>query len=129
MQAHTELHSSAHREENDRLWHRVFEEGEDEAGSFNLIRSGTMLYHVGEKNFTVVANNDFTKKYIEQKRDLIEKIMADKLGHPVQMVCCLESEIAKQTQMLEEKAEEPKEDDRKLAEEASRILGVDIEID
>ena len=45
------------------------------------------------------------------------------------MVCCLESEIAKQTQMLEEKAEEPKEDDRKLAEEASRILGVDIEID
>lgn len=129
MQAHAELHSSAHRAENDRLWHRVFEEGEDEAGSFNLIRSGTMLYHVGEKNFTVVANNDFTKKYTEQKRDLIEKIMADKLGHPVQMVCCLESEIAKQTQMLEEKAEEPKEDDRKLAEEASRILGVDIEID
>ncbi len=129
MQAHTEMHSSAHSEENDRLWHRVFEEGEDEAGSFNLIRSGTMLYHVGEKNFTVVANNDFTKKYIEQKRDLIEKIMADKLGHPVQMVCCLESEIAKQTQMIEEKAEEPKEDDRKLAEEASRILGVDIEID
>lgn len=129
MQAHAEMHSSAHRAENDRLWHRVFEEGEDEAGSFNLIRSGTMLYHVGEKNFTVVANNDFTKKYTEQKRDLIEKIMADKLGHPVQMVCCLESEIAKQTQMLEEKAEEPKEDDRKLAEEASRILGVDIEID
>ena len=128
-QTHAELHSSAHSEENDRLWHRVFEEGEDEAGSFNLIRSGTMLYHVGEKNFTVVANNDFTKKYTEQKRDLIEKIMADKLGHPVQMVCCLESEIAKQTQMLEEKAEEPKADDRKLAEEASRILGVDIEID
>jgi len=126
---HTELHSGMHHEENDRLWHRVFEEGEDEAGSFNLIRSGTMLYHVGEKNFTVVANNDFTKKYTEQKRDLIEKIMADKLGHPVQMVCCLESEIAKQAQILEEKAEEPKEDDRKLAEEASRILGVDIEID
>ena len=128
-QTHTELHSGMHHEENDRLWHRVFEEGEDEAGSFNLIRSGTMLYHVGEKNFTVVANNDFTKKYTEQMRDLIEKIMADKLGHPVQMVCCLESEIAKQTQMLEEKAEEPKEDDQKLAEEASRILGVDIEID
>ena len=128
-QTHTELHSGMHHEENDRLWHRVFEEGEDEAGSFNLIRSGTMLYHVGEKNFTVVANNDFTKKYTEQMRDLIEKIMTDKLGHPVQMVCCLESEIAKQTQMLEEKAEEPKEDDQKLAEEASRILGVDIEID
>lgn len=128
-QPHTELHSGMHHEENDRLWHRVFEEGEDEAGSFNLIRSGTMLYHVGEKNFTVVANNDFTKKYTEQMRDLIEKIMADKLGHPVQMVCCLKSEIAKQTQMREEKAAEPKEDDRKLAEEASRILGVDIEID
>lgn len=128
-QPHMEPHSGMHREENDRLWHRVFEEGEDEAGSFNLIRSGTMLYHVGEKNFTVVANNDFTKRYTEQMRDLIEKIMADKLGHPVQMVCCLKSEIAKQTQMFDEKPEEPKADDRKLAEEASRILGVDIEID
>lgn len=70
-----------------------FEEGEDEAGSFNLIQKGTRLYHLGDKNFTVLANNDFTKKFTEQKRDLIERIMADKLGHPVQMVCCLEPEI------------------------------------
>ncbi|MCI5534418.1 MAG: hypothetical protein MR440_06570, partial [Firmicutes bacterium] len=112
--------------ENEMLWHQVFEEGEDEAGSFNLIRKGTRLYHLGDKNFTVLANNDFTKKFTEQKRDLIERIMADKLGHPVQMVCCLEPEIDRKQETA---ADETKEDDSELARKASEILGIEVEID
>ena len=108
------------------LWHQVFEEGEDEAGSFNLIRKGTRLYHLGDKNFTVLANNDFTKKFTEQKRDLIERIMADKLGHPVQMICCLEPEIDHEQ---EKAVDETKEDNSELARKASEILGIEVEID
>ena len=114
--------------ENEILWRQVFEEGEDEAGSFNLIRKGTRLYHLGEKNFTVLANNDFTKRYTEQMRDLIEKIMADKLGHRLQMVCCLESELGNH-QESEEDAKSAKEEDRELAKRASEILGIEVEID
>lgn len=112
--------------ENEMLWHQVFEEGEDEAGSFNLIRKGTRLYHLGDKNFTVLANNDFTKKFTEQKRDLIERIMTDKLGHPVQMVCCLEPEI---DHKQEKAVDETKEDNSELARKASEILGIEVEID
>ena len=42
-------------ESYDLLWHSIFEEGEDNAGSFNLIRSGSRLHHVGDDNFTVVT--------------------------------------------------------------------------
>ncbi len=114
--------------ENEILWRQVFEEGEDEAGSFNLIRKGTRLYHLGEKNFTVLANNDFTKRYTEQMRDLIEKIMADKLGHRLQMVCCLESELGKHQESAAVESAE-KEDNSELAKRASEILGIEVEID
>lgn len=116
------------RKNNDMLWHRVFEEGEDEAGSFNIIRTGTELYRVSEKNFIVAAKTNFAKKYAELQRERLEAIMADKLGRHVQMICCLESELEKHAHSGEEPKSEP-EDDRKLAEEASRILGIEIEID
>lgn len=116
------------RKNNDMLWHRVFEEGEDEAGSFNIIRTGTELYRVSEKNFIVAAKTNFAKKYAELQRERLEAIMADKLGRHVQMICCLESELKKHAHSGEEPKSEP-EDDRKLAEEASRILGIEIEID
>ena len=49
------------------LWHEIFEEGDDQAGSFNLIRSGTTLDHVGEDTFTVATVSSFTKRFTEQK--------------------------------------------------------------
>ncbi len=119
--------------ENDMLWHRVFEEGEDEAGSFNIIRAGTSLAYLGEKTFTVVAKTDFAKKFTEGRRELIEKIMQDKLGRHMQMVCCLESELEKEGLIASGASKEANKDERieneKLAKEASRILGIEIEID
>ena len=111
--------------ENDAIWHEVFEEGEDGAGSFNLIRNGTVLAAITENNFTVIAKTAFAKKFTEQKRDEIEKIMAGKLGRPMRMLCYAEGEnipgqppVQKQEENLEE-----------LARQASDILGIDIEFE
>ena len=59
---------------------------------------------------------------------MIEKIMADKLGRRLQMVCCLESEIGKHSEP-DAAGESAKEDNRELAKRASEILGIEVEID
>ena len=111
--------------DNDSLWHEVFEEGEDGAGSFNLIRNGTVLACVDEKNFTVIAKTAFAKKFTEQKREDIEKIMARKLGRPVRMLCYAEGE-----NIPGQPAAAKQEDDLDaLAKQASDILGIDIEFE
>ncbi len=111
--------------DNERLWHEVFEAGEDEAGSFNLIRNGTALRHVGDGNFTVFAKSTFIKKYAEQKRDEIERIMSHKLGRPMRMLCYAEGE-----KIQGDGAETVYTDDtQELARKASDILGIDIEIE
>ena len=53
--------------ENEALWHAVFEEGEDGAGSFNLIRNGTFLARVSETEFEVVAKTSFAKTRTVEK--------------------------------------------------------------
>lgn len=116
------------RKRNDNLWHMIFEEGEDEAGSFNILRTGTELYHLGEKNFIVAAKTSFAKNYAEMQREQIERIMADKLGRRLQMVCCMETELEQHMQATES-PKAPMQDDLSLAEEASRILGMEIEIE
>ena len=111
--------------DNDSLWHEVFEEGEDGAGSFNLIRNGTVLARVDENNFTVIAKTAFAKKFTEQKREDIEKIMARKLGRPVRMLCYAEGEnIPGQPAVKKQE-----EDLDVLAKQASDILGIDIEFE
>lgn len=112
---------------NDMLWHQVFEEGEDRAGSFNIIRASTRLWHIGEKNFTVVAKTPFAKRFTEEQRELIEKIMADKLGRHAQMICCLESEL--EIQQKPDTDSDSKAEDLELARKASELLGMEIEID
>ena len=125
--------------ENEALWHAVFEEGEDGAGSFNLIRNGTVLAEVGDKNFIVIAKNDFTKKYVVQKQPQIEAIMSRRLGRPVRMLCYQEGEsvpgrrtaaagenAAKAGRMQQVGENDNIED---MAKKASEILGMDIEIE
>ena len=117
------------RRANDMLWQQVFEAGESEVGSFNILRSGTELIHLGEKSFTLLAKTSFAKNFAENQRDLIEKIMKDKIGHHLQMVCCLESELEKEHMIAETTTQDTAEEDAKLAQQASEILGIDIEID
>ena len=78
--------------ENEALWHAVFEEGEDGAGSFNLIRNGTFLTRVSETEFEVVAKTSFAKRFAEQKREQLETIMEHKLGRRLHMLCVEEKD-------------------------------------
>ena len=78
--------------ENEALWHAVFEEGEDGAGSFNLIRNGTFLTRVSETEFEVVAKTSFAKRFAEQKREQLETIMEHKLGRRLRMLCVEEKD-------------------------------------
>lgn len=103
------------------LWHSIFEEGEGSAGSFNLIRSGTELHHVGEDNFTVVTNSSFTLRYVEQKRKEIEKLMERQIGRHLKLICRLKEDL------LQEKDEDSETE--KIAREAGKLLGIDIEIE
>lgn len=90
MQAQAAALTSA--AENEALWHAVFEEGEDGAGSFNLIRNGTFLTRVSETEFEVVAKTSFTKRFAEQKREQLETIMEHKLGRRLHMLCVEEKD-------------------------------------
>ena len=103
------------------LWHEIFEEGDDQAGSFNLIRSGTTLDHVGEDTFTVATVSSFTKRFTEQKRYELEQLMSRRMGRPMRLICHLK----------EDKTDTPVEEDEtaRIAEEARNILGIDIEIE
>ena len=118
-------------EENEALWHAVFEEGEDGAGSFNLIRTGTLLAEVGEKSFIVIAKNDFTKKYTVQRQEQLESIMSRRLGRQMRMLCYSREEAipAGIKSAVGEEEEEKKDSLEDMARKASEILGMDIEIE
>lgn len=104
-----------------RLWHSIFEEGAGSAGSFNLIRSGTELVHLGGDTFTIEAVSGFTQKYAEQKRQELERMMSERMGRHMKMICRLK----------EDKPSEPEQDlkTEELAREAGQILGINIDIE
>ena len=108
------------RREMDSLWHQIFEEGEGSASSFNLIRSGTHLERVEESQFIVIVKNDFTRRYTEQKRMDLERLMERHLGRKLKLVCREEKEEAENSgaQEIEE-----------LARAVSRELGISVEIE
>jgi len=119
--ADTEVRTKINNEDKDMLWHRIFEEGEGSAGSFNLIRSGTTLESITDDSFVVEACSSFTKRYVEQKRQQLEALMEEHTGKKLHLKCKLK----------EEKKEDFKEEKtvKELAEEASNILGIDIDIE
>lgn len=107
--------------DNDALWHNIFEEAEDSAGSFNLIRSGTQLLEVGGDSFIVIANSSFTQRYVEQKKRQLEDLMEARIGKRLKLVCKLKEEAA----ITIEKSINTEE----VAKEAERLLGINIEIE
>ena len=122
--------------ENEALWHAVFEEGEDGAGSFNLIRNGTVLAEVSEKTFTVIATSPFAKRYAQQKQQLIEGIMSRRLGRPMKMLCYSEGEnipggsrIGAHVGPGGTSGADTEENMEDMARKASEILGMDITIE
>ena len=107
--------------EYERLWHRIFEEGEGSAGSFNLIRSGTTLEAITGDSFIVEACSSFTRRYVEQKKAQLEKLMEEQIGKKLHLICRLREE----RQEVQEAAKTAEE----LAREASSLLGIDVDIE
>lgn len=121
--------------ENEALWHAVFEEGEDGAGSFNLIRNGTFLARVSETEFEVVAKTSFAKRFAEQKRGQLESIMERKLGRGLRMICVEEKDyhaLQERQGMRETCAADgsvPDPETEHLMQLAKDALGIEIEIE
>ena len=121
--------------ENEALWHAVFEEGEDGAGSFNLIRNGTFLARVSETEFEVVAKTSFAKRFAEQKRGQLESIMARKLGRGLRMICVEEKDYhaLQERQGMDETCAAdgsvPDPETEHLMQLAKDALGIEIEIE
>ena len=121
--------------ENEALWHAVFEEGEDGAGSFNLIRNGTFLARVSETEFEVVAKTSFAKRFVEQKRGQLESIMERKLGRGLRMICVEEKDyhaLQERQGMREACAADgsvPDPETEHLMQLAKDALGIEIEIE
>lgn len=74
------------------IWNRIFEEGESIKGSFNLIRTGTMLAGITETDFKVIAQSDFVKNYVEQNQSQICALMEKIVGKKLKLVCRLENQ-------------------------------------
>ena len=121
--------------ENEALWHAVFEEGEDGAGSFNLIRNGTFLARVSETEFEVVAKTSFAKRFAEQKRGPLESIMERKLGRGLRMICVEEKDYhaLQERQSMDETCAAdgsvPDPETEHLMQLAKDALGIEIEIE
>lgn len=76
------------------IWNRIFEEGESIKGSFNLIRTGTMLAGITDSEFKVIAQSDFVKNYVEQNQSQICALMEKITGKKLKLVCRLENQGA-----------------------------------
>ena len=102
------------------VWARIFAEGEGLKGSFNLIRTGTTLAGIHGGEFKVIAQNEFTKQYVEANQihicDLMEKIT----GRRLKLICRTENQT--EDASSDQEAME-------LAQEVSAKLGLDVKIE
>lgn len=74
------------------IWDRVFEEGEDIKGSFNLIRSGATLVALSDTEFKVLAQSEFIKSYVTSNQQDICEIMHRITGKNLRLVCKTENQ-------------------------------------
>ncbi len=106
----------------DEIWERIFEEGEDIKGSFNLIRTGAVLAEINDSQFKVIAQNAFTKQYVESNQQQICQLMEKITGKNLKLVC--------KTEEQNEEVSPHRQEAEQLASEVRNKLdlGVDITI-
>ena len=97
------------------IWNKVFEDGENEKGSINIIRNSARLKSIEDKTFTVEANNTFFRDLAEKNRQFIEHLVEKHTGAHRRM------NIKLANSSEERSAEE-------IAAEASDILGIKVEV-
>jgi len=100
----------------DEIWNDIFEAGEGIKGSFNLLRLGTYLAGINEKEFKIIAQNDNKKDYVMKNEKELAQMMEDRVGRKLKLVCVTEKQAGEMTEE-EEKIE-------RAAEEVSELLGI-----
>ena len=92
------------------IWHCVFEAGEAQKGSFNLMR-GTALSEISDNHFCVQAENPVTLRFLKENALLLEELMEKQMGKRLVMECFLEgnSEVRNEDDPMEATADKLKE--------------------
>ena len=100
----------------DDIWNKVFEDGENEKGSINLMRNSGRLTSIDDDTFSITVGSEFAKGFAEKNRALIEHLVEKHTGgHRAMNIV-----VAEKGQM-----ERPAEE---IAAEASDILGINVEV-
>lgn len=104
--------------DKDELWNSIFETGEANSATFNLIRTGAELVDITDKRFLIIASNSIVEGYVQNKRHEIESIMAGITGKRRELVCHVRGEA-------------PKNDHSKadaMRRDAEKLLGISVEM-
>ncbi|MDD4584016.1 MAG: DNA polymerase III subunit gamma/tau [Eubacteriales bacterium] len=101
------------------IWNKVFEEGEENRGSFNLFYKGSRLSSIGDNVFHVDVANEISLHWAKDNEQLIESLMEKHTGRKRRMECTLVEnwDDPNQQQSFEN-----------LAEKMGEELGIDIEV-
>ncbi len=100
------------------IWLRVFEEGESDRPSFNLLRTKSNLEKISEDRFYVAVENRFSGRYVFENRDILEELMQRFTGRPMRMECIVKADAG------EKETVEPE----KMKAELEAMLGTEVEL-
>lgn len=105
--------------DTDELWQRIFEDGETQKGSFNIIRKGASLERITDSEFFVSAGAT-VRTYLENNTRIIEDLMQKHTGRR-RMMRLVPREGSAGTP--------EKTNPRDMASKAEHILGLPVEIE
>ena len=105
--------------DKDDLWHKVFEEGENKMGSFNILRISSTLETLTDTDFQVLVKSKIALDYIKKNKSFIESVMESNTGVSRMMICKLA-----QNEKITSKYDEAQE----IAQSIEDKLGINVEI-
>lgn len=103
----------------DLLWTKIFEDGEAQKGSFNIIRKGAALEKITETEF-MVSSSITVKAYLESNCMIIEDLMEKHTGKRRKMRC-----ITRDGNETSKKEDSPKE----VASKLESMLGFPVDVE
>ena len=114
---HTE--SDAIYPDMDLLWTKIFEDGEAQKGSFNIIRKGASLEKITDAEF-MVSSSSTVKVYLESNCMIIEDLMEKHTGKRRRMRC-----ITRDGNENSKKEDSPRE----VASKLESMLGFPVDVE
>lgn len=107
-------------EDCEKLWRRVFEEGESDRGSFYMLRKGSRLKKIDNNAFYIDVANEVAERYAKDNVMILENLMEKYTGRKLKMEYRLNTDsFSRQEQVSAEE----------VADELKNRLGINIEIE